>query len=79
VQCAYAYCTKLILKHHAPPTHSLPRFNPHPSAFAERLPRPDHIVVVIEENRVYSQIMDQHNSGSYFHALAKSGMLFAQS
>ena len=50
-----------------------------PSAFAERLPRPDHIVVVIEENRGYSQIMDQRNSGSYIHALAKRGMLFTQS
>ena len=50
-----------------------------PSAFAERLPRPDHIVVVIEENRGYSQIMDARNSGSYIHALAKRGMLFTQS
>ena len=49
------------------------------SAFAERLPRPDHIVVVIEENRGYSQIMDQHNSDSYIHALAKRGMVFTQS
>jgi acid phosphatase len=50
-----------------------------PSAFAERLPRPDHIVVVIEENRGYSQIMDQRNSASYIHALAKRGMVFTQS
>lgn len=50
-----------------------------PTAFAERLPRPDHVVVVIEENRGYSQIMDQRNSGSYIHALAKRGMLFTQS
>ena len=50
-----------------------------PSAFAERLPRPDHIVVVIEENRGYSQIMDVRNSGSYIHALAKRGMVFTQS
>ncbi|MEQ1588790.1 MAG: alkaline phosphatase family protein [Gallionella sp.] len=50
-----------------------------PSAFAERLPRPDHIVVVIEENRGYSQIMDQRNSDSYIHALSKRGMLFTQS
>jgi phosphatidylinositol-3-phosphatase len=52
---------------------------PASSAFAERLPRPSHIVVVIEENRGYSQIMDQRNSGSYIHALAKRGMLFTQS
>jgi acid phosphatase len=50
-----------------------------PSVFAERLPRPDHVVMVIEENRGYSQIMDQRNSGSYIHALAKRGMLFTQS
>ena len=50
-----------------------------PSAFAEQLPRPDHIVVCIEENRGYSQIMDQRNSGSYIHALAKRGMVFTQS
>ncbi|NOT99975.1 MAG: acid phosphatase [Gallionella sp.] len=50
-----------------------------PAALAEHLPRPDHIVVVIEENRGYSQIMDARNSGSYIHALAKRGMLFTQS
>ena len=49
------------------------------SAHAERLPRPDHVVVVIEENRGYSQIMDKRNSASYIHALAKRGMLFTQS
>jgi acid phosphatase len=46
---------------------------------AETLPRPDHVVVVIEENRGYSQIMDSQNSHSYIHALAKRGMLFTQS
>ena len=45
---------------------------------AERLPHPDHVVVVIEENHSYSQIMDQRNSASYVHALAKRGMLFTQ-
>ncbi|MDD2913939.1 MAG: alkaline phosphatase family protein [Gallionella sp.] len=49
------------------------------SAHAERLPRPDHVVVVIEENRGYSQIMDKLHSASYIHALAKRGMLFTQS
>ncbi len=48
-------------------------------AYAETLPRPDHVVVVIEENRGYSQIMDAKNSHSYLHALAKRGMLFTQS
>jgi len=49
------------------------------SAQAGELPCPDHVVVVIEENRGYSQIMDQRNSDSYIHALAKRGALFVQS
>lgn len=49
------------------------------AAHAERLPRPDRVVVVIEENRGYSQIMDMRNSNSYIHALARRGMLFTQS
>ena len=50
-----------------------------PVVHAEQLPRPDHIVVVIEENRGYAQIMDKLNINSYIHALAKRGMLFTQS
>jgi hypothetical protein len=50
-----------------------------PAAYAERLPRPDHVVVVIEENRGYEQIMDKKNRNSYIHALARRGMLFTQS
>ena len=50
-----------------------------PAAHPEQLPRPDHIVVVIEENRGYAQIMDKLNIKSYIHALAKRGMLFTQS
>lgn len=50
-----------------------------PGAHAGQLPRPDHIVVVIEENRGYSQIMDKGNSNSYIHALARRGVLFTQS
>jgi acid phosphatase len=50
-----------------------------PFAHAEALPRPDHVVVVIEENRGYTQIMDKRNSTSYIHALAKRGVLFTQS
>ena len=50
-----------------------------PVARAEHLPRPDHIVVVIEENRGYAQIMDKLNINSYIHALAKRGVLFTQS
>ncbi len=50
-----------------------------PAAHADKLPRPDHVVVVIEENRGYSQIMDARNGNSYIHALAKRGTLFTQS
>src|SRR5450759_111213 len=50
-----------------------------PVAHAEQLLRPDHIVVVIEENRGYAQIMDKLNINSYIHALAKRGVLFTQS
>lgn len=49
------------------------------AAHAERLPRPDRVVVVIEENRGYSQVMSMRNSNSYIHALARRGMLFSQS
>jgi phosphatidylinositol-3-phosphatase len=48
-------------------------------AAAGVLPRPDHVVVVIEENRSFMQIMDQRNQDSYIHALAKRGMLFTRS
>lgn len=50
-----------------------------PVAYAEKLPRPEHVVVVVEENRGYAQIMDKRNSASYIHALAKRGVLFTQS
>jgi phosphatidylinositol-3-phosphatase len=50
-----------------------------PFVHAGLLPRPDHVVVVIEENRSYMQIMDMHNHNSYIHALAKRGMLFTRS
>jgi len=50
-----------------------------PAAQAGSLPRPDHVVVVIEENRSYKQIMDMQNIDSYIHALAKRGTLFTRS
>lgn len=50
-----------------------------PAVQAESLPRPDHVVVVIEENRSYKQIMDMQNLDSYIHALAKRGTLFTKS
>lgn len=48
-------------------------------AHAGSLPRPDHVVVIIEENRSFMQIMDKRNHDSYIHALAKRGMLFTNS
>ncbi len=48
-------------------------------AGAEQLPRPDHVVIVIEENHGFSQIMDLRNRASYIHALAKRGLLFTDS
>lgn len=48
------------------------------AAQTERLPRPDHIVVVIEENRSFNQIMGRPKT-PYIHALAKRGVLFTQS
>ncbi len=49
------------------------------AAHAAPLPRPDHVLVVIEENRSYRQIMDEENRDSYIHALAKRGLLFSNS
>ena len=50
-----------------------------PAARAAKLPRPDHVVIVIEENHGYAQMMDKRNGASYIHALAKRGMLFTDS
>jgi len=50
-----------------------------PPAHAGQLPRPDHVVVVIEENRGYEQIMVELNINSYIHALAMRGALFTLS
>jgi acid phosphatase len=50
-----------------------------PAADAGLLPRPDHVVVVIEENRSFMQIMDTNNHDSFIHALAKRGTLFTRS
>ena len=47
-------------------------------ASAASLPRPDHIVIVIEENKAYSQIIDSPDA-PYSNALARRGMLFTQS
>ena len=42
------------------------------------LPRPDHIVIVIEENHSYSQIIDSPHA-PYINKLAAKGALFTQS
>lgn len=52
---------------------------PVPVALAAGLPRPDHVVIVIEENHSYAQVMDLRNRASYIHALATRGMLFTNS
>lgn len=46
---------------------------------AEPLPRPEHVVIVIEENHGFSQIMDKRIHASYIQSLAKRGMLFTDS
>lgn len=47
-------------------------------AIGGELPRPDHIVIVIEENKSFTQIIGNHEA-PYINALAKRGMLFTQS
>jgi acid phosphatase len=46
--------------------------------FSEPLPRPDHIVIVIEENKAYQQIIGSQNT-PYINSLAQHGMLFTES
>lgn len=43
-----------------------------------KLPRPDHVVIVVEENHSYSQIIGK-KSASYLNSLVKQGALFSQS
>jgi len=47
-------------------------------ATAQPLPHPDHIVIVIGENKSYKQIIG-NDDAPYINALAKRGMLFTQS
>jgi acid phosphatase len=49
----------------------------HPAMSGE-LPRPDHIVIVIEENRSFAQIIGNREA-PYINELAKRGALFTQS
>jgi len=48
------------------------------SAYAQSLPRPDHVIIVIEENKGFAQIMG-NTRAPYINALAQRGMLFTQS
>jgi len=47
-------------------------------ALSGELPRPDHIVIVIEENKSFTQIIGNREA-SYINELAKRGALFTQS
>jgi len=49
-----------------------------PGDSAPRLPRPDHIVVVIEENHAYSQIINSPDA-PYINSLVARGALFTRS
>ncbi len=49
-----------------------------PSGSASGVPRPDHVVVVIEENHVFSDIYGS-NAAPYMTTLADGGALFTQS
>lgn len=48
------------------------------SAVADTLPRPDHLVIVVEENKSFSQIIGSKDA-SYINALAQRGVLFTNS
>lgn len=47
-------------------------------ALGGEMPRPDHVVIVIEENRSFTQIIGS-SEAHYINGLAKRGMLFTQS
>lgn len=48
------------------------------SVLADALPRPDHVIIVIEENKSFSQIIGNREA-PYINALAQRGMLFTNS
>ena len=48
-------------------------------AVAAPLPHPDHVVIVIEENKAYRQIVGNLDDAPYINELAKRGMLFTRS
>ncbi|MDH4285775.1 MAG: alkaline phosphatase family protein, partial [Gallionellaceae bacterium] len=47
-------------------------------AQAQPLPRPDHIVIVVEENRHFTQIIGNPDA-PFVNSLARQGVLFTQS
>ena len=47
-------------------------------AFGGTLPRPDHVLIVIEENKAFGQIIGNRDA-PYINALAGRGMLFTHS
>lgn len=47
-------------------------------ALGGALPRPDHVVIVIEENKAYGQVIG-NGDAPYINALAGRGMLFTRS
>ncbi|GCE12260.1 alkaline phosphatase family protein [Tengunoibacter tsumagoiensis] len=50
----------------------------YPTAQAAHLPRPQHVVIVVEENHSFQQIIGS-SSAPYINALAKQGALFSHS
>ncbi len=56
----------------------LPLFLAVQPALGGEMPRPDHVVIVIEENRSFTQIIGNREA-HYINGLAKRGMLFTQS
>ncbi len=45
-----------------------------PSAFPQTLPRPDHIVIVVEENHSFGQIIGE-SEAPYLNSLLEEGTL----
>lgn len=60
-------------------TGTTPTFTPSTTPTPSSLPHFDHIVVVIEENKGYSEIIGANSSAPYINSLAAQGMLFTNS
>ena len=50
-----------------------------PSAIPSQLPRFDHVVIVIEENKDFSEVIGSGTPDPYINSLASQGMLFTNS